>query len=86
MQKAFEPYCDLWKRVDDWMSWHKGWMNDSFLSLDPEEVPSYRIILREDRCSTYGTDFVWLFDAFCCISSVGSFLSIVARFAFYSRR
>ncbi|CAM9454666.1 unnamed protein product, partial [Laminaria digitata] len=38
VQKAFEPYCDLWKRVDDWMSWHKGWMNDPFLSLDAEEV------------------------------------------------
>lgn len=38
VQKSFEPYCDLWKRVDDWMSWHKGWMNDSFLSLDAEEV------------------------------------------------
>lgn len=38
IQKAFEPYCDLWKRVDDWMAWHKGWMNDSFLSLDAEEV------------------------------------------------
>eukprot|EP00752_Nemacystus_decipiens_P010663 g9495.t1 len=38
VQKSFEPYCDLWKRVDDWMTWHKGWMNDSFLSLDAEEV------------------------------------------------
>ncbi|CAB1101954.1 unnamed protein product [Ectocarpus sp. CCAP 1310/34] len=38
VQKSFEPYCDLWKRVDDWMNWHKGWMNDSFLSLDAEEV------------------------------------------------
>lgn len=38
VQKSFEPYCDLWKRVDDWMSWHKGWMNDAFLSLDAEEV------------------------------------------------
>lgn len=38
IQKAFEPYCDLWKRVDDWMGWHKSWMNGSFLSLDAEEV------------------------------------------------
>lgn len=38
VQKSFEPFCDLWKRVDDWMTWHKGWMNDSFLSLDAEEV------------------------------------------------
>lgn len=38
VRKAFEPYCELWKRVDDWMVWHKRWMEDSFLSLDPEEV------------------------------------------------
>lgn len=38
VQKTFEPYCDMWKRVDDWMTWHKGWMNDPFLSLDAEEV------------------------------------------------
>lgn len=44
LQKSFEPYCDLWKRVDDWMSWHKGWMNDSFLSLDAEEVCCWNIL------------------------------------------
>lgn len=45
VQKSFEPYCDLWKRVDDWMTWHRGWMNDSFLSLDAEEVkrPAFQI-------------------------------------------
>lgn len=43
LQKAFEPYCTLWKRVDDWTGWHKSWMNGSFLSLDAEEVSTGKI-------------------------------------------
>lgn len=53
VQKAFEPYCDLWKRVDDWMSWHKGWMNDSFLSLDAEEVCIFLYARGKDYWKTF---------------------------------
>lgn len=49
VQKAFEPYCDLWKRVDDWTAWHKGWMNDSFLSLDAEEVNTHTVVWRSSH-------------------------------------
>ncbi|CAM9544257.1 unnamed protein product [Chrysoparadoxa australica] len=38
IRKSFEPYCDLWKKVDDWMNVHEKWMTDPFLSLDSEEV------------------------------------------------
>lgn len=50
VQKMFEPYCDMWKRVDDWMIWHKKWMNDPFLSLDAEEVAFMAIdVIRSRR-------------------------------------
>ena len=38
VQKTFEPYCDMWKKMDDWTTWHKGWMEGSFLSINAEEV------------------------------------------------
>ncbi len=78
VQKSFEPYCDLWKRVDDWMNWHKGWMNDSFLSLDAEEVTrsvSALLFLRVLQChrdheNANSVCYVWLvFFGLCCIVS-----------------
>ena len=38
VQKAFEPYCDLWENTDNWLKWQKKWMNDSFMTLDAEKI------------------------------------------------
>ena len=38
VNKLFEPYYDLWTSVDDWTRWEKAWLNDSFLTLDAEDI------------------------------------------------
>lgn len=38
LQKAFEPYCDLWENTDNWVKWQKKWMNDAFMSLDADKI------------------------------------------------
>ncbi|CAM9881967.1 unnamed protein product, partial [Phaeothamnion confervicola] len=38
VQKAFEPFCELWLRADDWLRWQREWLALPFLDLDPEEV------------------------------------------------
>lgn len=52
IQKAFEPYCDLWKRVDEWTVSHKRWMNGSFFSLDAEEVNCFVAIISTSTLDT----------------------------------
>jgi hypothetical protein len=38
LQKAFEPYCDLWKRVADWIAMKRVWLSAPFLELDADAV------------------------------------------------
>ena len=38
ISKAFEPYSVLWSTTDNWLKWSKSWMNDSLMSLDPNEI------------------------------------------------
>jgi dynein heavy chain, axonemal len=38
VQKAFEPYCDLWENADNWTKGSKKWMNDAFMTLDAEKI------------------------------------------------
>lgn len=36
--KAFEPYSVLWTTTDNWLKWSKSWMNDSFMTLAPNDM------------------------------------------------
>jgi dynein heavy chain len=36
--KDFSPYSDLWTTAHDWFMWQKQWENESFNSLDPDQM------------------------------------------------
>ncbi|TKS70983.1 Dynein heavy chain 1, axonemal [Collichthys lucidus] len=36
--KDFQPFKDLWSTTSDWLRWHEIWLNDSLLSIDPEQL------------------------------------------------
>lgn len=36
LAKQFEPFEQLWVSADDWVRWHKSWMEDPFDTLKPE--------------------------------------------------
>lgn len=38
MVKEFQPYCDLWTTVSDWIRWHESWMNDPLIELEAEQL------------------------------------------------
>ncbi|NXX05401.1 DYH1 protein, partial [Larus smithsonianus] len=38
MVKDFQPYCDLWTTVSDWMQWYESWMNDPLMEIQAEQL------------------------------------------------
>ena len=36
--RDFEPYKNLWITADEWQTAYRGYMNDSFMDLDPEKL------------------------------------------------
>nr|XP_013047409.2 dynein axonemal heavy chain 1 isoform X1 [Anser cygnoides]XP_047928500.1 dynein axonemal heavy chain 1 isoform X1 [Anser cygnoides]XP_047928502.1 dynein axonemal heavy chain 1 isoform X1 [Anser cygnoides]XP_047928506.1 dynein axonemal heavy chain 1 isoform X1 [Anser cygnoides] len=38
MVKEFQPYCDLWTTVSDWMRWYGSWMNDPLIEIEAEQL------------------------------------------------
>ena len=38
IKKSFEPYNNLWKTANDWLTSSRKWLHGSFLELDAEEV------------------------------------------------
>lgn len=38
MVKEFQPYCDLWTTVSDWIRWHESWMNDPLIEIEAEQL------------------------------------------------
>jgi dynein heavy chain len=38
IQRSFDPFCELWKKVDDWQRMYNQWMTEPFLNLDAELV------------------------------------------------
>ncbi|PRP75973.1 hypothetical protein PROFUN_01689 [Planoprotostelium fungivorum] len=36
--KEFAPYSDLWQTAHDWMTWQKGWYNEPFNHIDPDQM------------------------------------------------
>ncbi len=38
MSQQFTPYYELWTTIDDWESNMNSWLNDDFLSIDPNKL------------------------------------------------
>ncbi|NXN51379.1 DYH1 protein, partial [Rynchops niger] len=38
MVKDFQPYCDLWTTVSDWIQWYESWMNDPLMEIQAEQL------------------------------------------------
>uniref|UniRef100_A0A8V1A4F4 Dynein axonemal heavy chain 1 n=1 Tax=Gallus gallus TaxID=9031 RepID=A0A8V1A4F4_CHICK len=38
MVKDFQPYCDLWTTVSDWLNWCKSWMDGPLIEIDAEQL------------------------------------------------
>jgi dynein heavy chain, axonemal len=36
--KTFEPYCNMWETVNNWIAMEKRWLNDHFLTIDAEDM------------------------------------------------
>lgn len=53
IEKNFDPYRLLWESVDDWQKYHKQWMEDSFLSLDAEQINTLVERLQKDLSKAY---------------------------------
>ena len=38
IQKAFEPYANLWTTAANWVQWQTDWLEGPFINLDPETM------------------------------------------------
>uniref|UniRef100_G1MWR4 Dynein axonemal heavy chain 1 n=1 Tax=Meleagris gallopavo TaxID=9103 RepID=G1MWR4_MELGA len=38
MVKDFQPYCDLWSTVSDWLHWCKSWMDGPLIEIEAEQL------------------------------------------------